>query len=118
MPIDNQLRRARVGIYNNNQLAQFTCLNTNPANSEISYISIFSYFCKLSIFLILLACFPVSPNLPSVYNYSFNISKVRIVNALIIKFLSFDYYAFILNRILLLESADIENNPGLCCFFH
>ena len=38
MPIDNQLWRARVGIYNSNHLHHFTCLKKNPANLDISII--------------------------------------------------------------------------------
>ena len=38
MPIDNQLCRARVGIYNSNQLHQLTSLKINPANLDICFI--------------------------------------------------------------------------------
>ena len=48
----------------------------------------------------------------SVYNYGFNISRFRIGSTLIIKFFTFGYYAFNSNRILLLESGNIETNPG------
>ena len=44
MPIDNQLWRARVGIYNSNHLHHFTCLKINPANLDIYIILKFSNF--------------------------------------------------------------------------
>ena len=54
MLIDNQLWRARVGIYNSNHLHHFTCLKINPANLDIYIILKFSNFYMITVYLILL----------------------------------------------------------------
>ena len=128
MKRDNQLWRTRVGIFNSNKLPLFTCLNTNPENYIKIYIKIhiskFSYFRKISICLVLLSYLPVYLNLASVYNYNLNISTPMIAPTLIIKlFFTVAYYAFNLNRMLLLESGDMETNPrpeksSFIRFFH
>ena len=112
MPIDNQLWRAIVGIYNSNQLDHFTSLKTNPAYLGICFILKFSNFYLITVCLILLTYFSVYMILTWVRNYGFNINKFDIANALLIKDFDFCCYAFNLKCTLLLESGDIETNPG------
>lgn len=50
-------------------------------------------------------------NLALVYNYGFNISRLRIADAVIIKFCTFGYYAFNLNR--MLKSGNVETAQEL-----
>lgn len=107
MPID--IWCTGVWIFSSNQLVLFNCLNTNPANLDISNISKFSCFCEIIICLVLLACFLVYLNLASAYNYNLNVNSPTIASTLIINlFFIFGYRVF--NK-LLLESGDIETNP-------
>ena len=112
MAIDNQLWRARVGIYNSNQLHLYISLKANPANLDIGFILKFSNFYMITVCLILLTYFSVYLILTQVRNYGFNINKFNIANVLLIKYFDFCCYAFDLKRMLLLESGDIETNPG------
>ena len=112
MPIDNQLWRARVGIYNSNHLHHFTCLKTNPANLDISIILKFSNFYMITIYLILLTYLSVSLFLKQLHNSGFNINTINSANVLTFKYFDFCYYALNLKHMLLLESGDIETNPG------
>ena len=51
--------------------------------------------------------------LTQLYNSGFNINKINFANVLLFKYFYFCYYALNLKRMLLLESGDIETNPGL-----
>ena len=112
MPIDNQLCRARVGIYKSNQLHHFTNLKTNPANLDSCFILKFSNFNTITVCLIPLTFFSIYLILTQVRNYGFNINKFNIANVLLINYVDFCCYAFNLKRMLLLESGDIKINPG------
>ena len=112
MPIDNQLWRARVGIYNSNHLHHFTCLKINPANLDIYIILKFSNFCMITVYLILLTYLSVYLFLTQLHNYGFNINTINFANVLLFKYFDFCCYALNLKRMLLLESGDIETNPG------
>ena len=112
MPIDNQLRRARVGIYNSNHLRHFTCLKINPANLDICIVLKFSNFCMITVYLILLTYLSVYLFLTQLHNYGFNINIINFANVLLFKYFDFCCYALSLRRMLLLESGDIETNPG------
>ena len=117
MPIDNQLWRARVGIYNSNHLHHFTCLKTNPADLDISIILKCSNFYMITVYLILLAYLSVYLFLTQLHNSCFNINAINFANVLLFKYFDFCYYALNLKRMLLLESGDIETNPGPRKFF-
>ena len=109
MPIDTQPWRAGLGIYNSNQLHQFTSLKTNPANLDICFILKISIFLMTKVCLVLLTYLSVYLILTPVRNYDFNINKFNnIANVLIMKYFDFSCYAFNLKRLLLLESGDIE----------
>ena len=69
MPIVNQLWRARVWIYNSNQLHHFTSLKANPANMGTCFILKFSNFYIITVYLILLTYFSVYLILTQVRNY-------------------------------------------------
>ena len=111
MPIDNQLWRARVGIYNSNQAYHFTCLKINPANVNVCIILKFSNFYMMTVYLILLTYFSVYLFLTQLHNYGFNINTINFAYILLIKYFDFCYYALYLKRMLLLETGDIETNP-------
>ena len=112
MPIDDQLWRARVGIYNSNHLNHFTCLKINPAKLEICIILKFSNVYMITVYPILLTCLSVYLFLTQLYNYGFNINTINFANVLLFKYFNFCCYALHLKRMLLLESVDIETNPG------
>ena len=66
----------------------------------------------ITVCLILLTYFSVFLIFTQVRNYGFNIIKSNITNVLLIKYFDFCCYAFNLKRMLLLESGDIQTNPG------
>ena len=112
MPIDNQLWRARVGIYNSNHLNHFTCLKISLANSDIYITLKFSNFYMITVYLILLAYLSVYLFWTQLHNYGFNINTINFANVLFFIYFDFCCYALNLKRMLLLESGDIETNPG------
>ena len=109
MPIDNQLWCARFGIYNSNHLHHFTCLKINPANLDICIILKFSDFYMITVYLILLTYLLFYLFLTQLHNYGFNINTI---NFLLFNYFDFCCYALNLKCMLLLESGDIEANPG------
>ena len=109
MAIDNQLWRARAGIYNSNHLHYFTCLKINPANLDICIILKFSSFYMITVYLILLTYLSVLLFLTQLHNYGFNINTINFV---LFKYFDFCCYALNLKRMLLLESGDTETNLG------
>ena len=109
MPIDNQLRRA---TNNSNQLHHFNSLKTNPAYLNTCFILEFLNFYMITVCLILLIYFSVYLILTQVRDYGLNINKFNIANGVLIKCFYFCCYAVNLKRMLLLESDDIETNPG------
>ena len=122
MPIHNQLWRARIRIYNSNQLHHFTSLKVTPENLDIFFILNFSNFCMITVFLILLTYLSVYLILTQVHSYGFNINAFNNANVLLIKYFDFCCYVFNLKRLLLLESGDIVTNPrprkSFIKFFH
>ena len=50
--------------------------------------------------------------LTQLHNYGFNINTINFANVLLFKYFDFCCYALNLKRMLLLESGDIETNPG------
>ena len=109
MPIDNQLWRA---TNNSNQLHHFNSLKTNPSYLNTCFILEFSNFYMITVCLILLIYFSVYLILTQVRDYGLNINKFNIANGVLIKYFYFCCYAVNLKRMLLLESDDIETNPG------
>ena len=112
MLIDNQLWRARVGIYNSNHLHHFTCLKINPANLDISIILRFSNFYIITVYLILLTYLSVYLFWTQLHNYGFNNKTINFANVLIFKYFDFCSCALNLKHMLLLESGDMETNVG------
>ena len=111
MPIDNQLWQESI-IYNSNQLHQVTNLKANLANLDICFILKFSVFYMITFSLILLTYFSIYLILTPVRNYDFSINKFKIANVLLINHFNFCCYDFNLKRMFLLESGNIETNPG------
>ena len=112
MQIDNQLWRARIGIYNSNHLHHFTFLKINPAKLDICIILKFSNFYMITVYLILSTYLSVYLFLTQLHNYGFNINTINFANVLLFKYFDFCCYALNLKRILLFESGDIETNRG------
>ena len=109
MSIDDQLWRAKVGIYNSKPLYHFTSLKTNPVNLEICFLLKFSNFYVITVGLMLLACF-------SVYLFwhryvimvSILTSSILLMPCLL-NVLIFAAMPLIWN---VFESGDIKTNPG------
>ena len=66
----------------------------------------------ITVCLILLTYFSVYLILRQVHNYGFNTNTFSIANVLCNKYFDFCCYVFNLKRMLLLESDDIETDPG------
>ena len=66
----------------------------------------------ITVCLILLTYFSVYLILTQVHNYGFNTNTFSIANVLRNKYFDFCCYVFNLKRMLLLESDDIETDPG------
>ena len=92
MPRDNQLRRARIGIYNSNQLHQFNNLKTNPTHFVLKFLN----FYMTTVCLIPLTYFSVCLILAPLRNYGFNFNRFNITNPLLIKYIDFAAMSLIL----------------------
>ena len=66
----------------------------------------------VTVYLILLTYLSVYLFLTQLHNYGFNINTINFANVLLFKYFDFCCYALNLKRMLLLESGDIETNPG------
>ena len=66
----------------------------------------------ITVCLILLTCFSVYLILTQIRKYGFNTNTFNIANVLPNKYFDFCCYVFTLKRMLLLESDDIETDPG------